>query len=58
VSKNVKKSLLRAKLFSPNRSIWVFKKSRVYADFRSEGIIQKKCTKKDHPKNCFSKKKP
>ncbi len=52
----VKKSLLRAKQIFPLQysSTLVSKDSEFYADFRSEGIIQKKCTeKKIIPKTVF-----
>ncbi len=55
----VKKPPLRAKIFSRNRSIRVTENPEFYADFRSEGIIQKKQNeKKVIPSNCFSLKNP
>ncbi len=52
------KSLLRAKLFFSEIGLYGYLKNREFnAEFRSEGIIQKKMhRKKDNPKNCFSKK--
>ncbi len=40
-----------------NRSIWVSKNSKCYADFRPKGIIQK-MYQKNNPENCFIKNPP